>query len=177
MVPPAPLRETDDGVLPEGDGWFVLNARDARWHVNELGGYCAFEGEARFPQLGINLNALPPGRPMAMYHRENEQEDFLVLAGEAVLVVEGQERPLRQWDLVHCPAGTDHVIVGAGEQPCLVLAVGARTGGGGLVYPESEAARRYGAAVQRETSDPREAYAHLSQPRSTRCQEGWLPDL
>jgi uncharacterized cupin superfamily protein len=109
-----------------------------------------------------------------MYHRENEQEDFLVLSGECVLVIEGEERPLRAWDFVHCPAGTDHVIVGAGEAPALVLAVGARSGGGGLVYPVSEAAKRHGAGVERETSDPAEAYARFSKLRETRCREGWL---
>ena len=92
-------------------------------------GLSSFESkEARFPQLGINLNVLEPGQPMCLYHRENAQEDFLVLAGECVLIVEGEERPLRRWDFVHCPAGVDHVFVGAGEGPSLVLAVGARTG-------------------------------------------------
>ncbi len=69
------------GLAPESEGWFVLNAKDARWLDGDLGAYCAFEGkEARFPQLGINLNALQPEVPMTMYHRENAQEDFLVLA-------------------------------------------------------------------------------------------------
>ena len=114
---------------------------------------------------------------MAMYHREGEQEDFLVLAGEGVLVIEDEERPLKAWDFVHCPAGTDHVIVGAGDRPCLVLAVGARTGAGGLVYPASEVARRHGAGAERETSDPKEAYAHVSKIEETRCRDDWLPDL
>lgn len=56
----------------------------------------------------------------------DDQEDFLVLAGEALAIVEGEEHPLRRWDFVHCPPGTSHVIIGAGEGPCLVLAVGAR---------------------------------------------------
>jgi uncharacterized cupin superfamily protein len=176
VVREASLRSTEHGLVPEGEGWFVVNAREARWWENELGGYCGFEGEPRFTQLGINLNVLPPGMPMAMYHREEEQEDFLVLAGEAVLVVEGEERPLRAWDFVHCPPGTDHVIVGAGDRPCLVLAVGARTDAGGLVYPVSEAAVRRGAGVERETSDPKEAYARFSRLRETRCRESWLPE-
>ena len=176
MVPEAALRSTDHGLFPDGDGWFVLNAHQARWFEDELGRYCGFEGKARFPQLGINLNVLSPGRPMAMYHRENEQEDFLVLAGECVLVIEGEERQLRAWDFVHCPAGTDHVIVGAGERPCLVLAVGSRAGGKGLVYPVSEEAQRYGAGVERETSAQAEAYARFSKPRETNCREGWLPE-
>ena len=109
--------------------WFVVNARDARWVWNEMGGYCNFEdGDVRFEQVGINLNALYPCVPMAMYHEEPGQEDFLVLEGEALLIVEGEERPLKAWDFVHCPPHTKHVILGAGEGPSLVLAVGARKG-------------------------------------------------
>ena len=110
----------------------MLNAREAPWHDRGGRGFlCEFEGfgiddALDFTQLGINLTLLGPGEPMAMYHRENDQEDFLVLEGEALLVIEGNERPLRRWDLVHCPAGTSHVLVGAGDGPCLVLAVGAR---------------------------------------------------
>ena len=126
------LEPTEHGLIPAGDGWFVLNAREAPWrHRKGRGFLCEFEtyedtGQD-FDQLGINLTILGPGEPMSMYHRENDQEDFLVLSGEALLVCEGEERPLRQWDFVHCPAGTEHVIVGAGEAACVVLAVGART--------------------------------------------------
>ena len=66
---------------------------------------------------------LGPGEPIGMYHWETDQEDFLVLSGEALLIVEGQERPLRQWDFVHCPPKTEHMIVGAGDGPCVVLAI------------------------------------------------------
>src|SRR5438105_14714760 len=115
--------------MPGGDGWFVLNAQDARWLVGELGAYCPFEGKgARFPQLGINLNVMNPGEPMTMYHRENAQEDFLVLSGEALLIVNGEERPLRPWDLFDCPAGVHRAIVGAGDGRSRVLAGGARAG-------------------------------------------------
>jgi uncharacterized cupin superfamily protein len=159
----AKLRTTEHGAVPDGEGWFVLNARDARWSdAGELGLYCGFEGESRFPSLGINLNVMQPGEAMCMYHREGEQEDFLVLSGEALLIVENEERPLRTWDFFHCPAGTDHVIVGAGDGPCVVLAAGARTGAGGLVYPVSEVAQRHGAGVATETTNPREAYAGRS---------------
>ena len=101
-------------------GWFVVNASDARWLDNDaFGAYTRFEGEgARFEQVGINISVLQPGQPMALYHGEEDQEDFLVLSGTAVLVVEGQERPLEQWDFVHCPPWTEHVIVGAGERQC-----------------------------------------------------------
>jgi uncharacterized cupin superfamily protein len=166
------------GLMPEGEGWVVLNAKEARWLDGDLGKYTGFEGdEVRFPQLGINLNVLAPGEPMTMYHRENAQEDFLVLAGECVLIVEGQERPLRKWDLFHCPAGVDHAIVGAGEGPSLVLAVGARTGheDDGLVYPADPVAQRHGAAVEVETAKPEDAYARFSFRRCA-YEEGWLPE-
>jgi uncharacterized cupin superfamily protein len=161
----------EDGV-PRGEGWFVVNAREARWQHNELGAYCGFEGEnARFAELGINLNVLPPGKPMAMYHEEEGEEAFLVLRGECLLIVEGQERPLRQWDFVFCPSWTKHVIVGAGNEPSLVLAVGAR-GKRGLNYPVDDAAVRHGAGVAKETTEPAKAYAGLS-----RLQPGPPPEL
>ena len=151
MVPESRLDATEHGLVPQGDGWFVLNAREARWRRGEgRPAICEFEGEHGFPQLGVNLSVLAPGESMAMYHWEADQEDFLVLAGEALLIVEGEERPLRQWDFVHCPAGTKHVIVGAGDEPSVVLAVGARersTGPDWGAYSVDAAALRQGAGV------------------------------
>jgi uncharacterized cupin superfamily protein len=168
----------DGGQIPEGGGWFVLNAKDARWLDGTLGQYCAWEGKdaARFTQLGINLNVLQPGVPMAMYHRENAQEDFLVLDGECIAIVEGEERRLKRWDLLHCPPNVPHVVVGAGDRPALVLAVGARLEGvdNDLVYPADSVAQRHGAGVQVETSDAKEAYAGMTHAW-TSYQEGWLP--
>jgi uncharacterized cupin superfamily protein len=167
----------EGGLVPEGEGWFVLNAKDARWIDGDLGRYTGFEGkESRFPQLGININVLAPGEPMTMYHRENAQEDFLVLAGECVLIVDGAERPLTRWDLFHCPAGVDHAIVGAGEGPSIVLAVGARTGAedDGLFYPADATARSHGAAVEEGTADAESAYERFTF-RRTGYQDGWLP--
>jgi uncharacterized cupin superfamily protein len=184
-VPEARFESTENGLVPVGEGWFVLNAREAAWWKREgRGVLCEFEGAGRedaldFTQLGINITILGPGEPMAMYHRENDQEDFLVLAGEALLIVEGEERPLRQWDLAHCPAGTEHVIVGAGDGPCVILAVGARTLSAGPdwgAYTVDEAALRHGAGVEQETTDPHEAYARFPKGRLTRYREGWLPE-
>jgi uncharacterized cupin superfamily protein len=178
MVPESRLELTEHGLLPKGEGWFVLNARDASWwHGPGRSAICDFEGEQDFTQLGLNLNVLGPGEPMAMYHWEADQEDFLVLAGEALLIVEGEERPLRQWDFVHCPARTKHVIVGAGDAPCVVLAVGARdhsTGPDWGGYTVDEAALRHGAGVEQETTDPHEAYARFTKRQRTRYREGWL---
>jgi uncharacterized cupin superfamily protein len=127
VIPEAPLEPTEHGLVQAGPGWFVVNARDARWRSAEgRGSVCVFGDEDELMQVGVNLFVLGSGEPMAMYHWEADQEDFLVLAGEALLIVEGEERPLRRWDFVHCPAGTKHVIVGAGGAPCVVLAVGAR---------------------------------------------------
>lgn len=184
MVPEAQLVVTEHGLVPSGEGWFVVNARETQWWEREgRGALCefegaGFEGATDFEQLGVNLTVLAPGQPMAMYHREHDQEDFLVLAGEALAIVEGRERPLRQWDFVHCPGGTEHVIVGAGNGPCLVLAVGARARSRGDdwgAYTVDEAAQRHGAGVAHETTAPAEAYVRFSPSALTRYREGWIP--
>jgi len=173
VVPEALLERSDHGAFPVDDGWFVVNAREAQWFESEgLGFYAPFEGEnARFGELGINLNMLRPGEPSCMYHGEEAQEDFLVLAGECVLIVEGQERKLSAWDFVHCPPWTEHAFVGAGDRPCVILAVGARTRGRGLRYPVNEVALKYGAGVEKETSDPSEAYARFAELKPVACPE------
>jgi uncharacterized cupin superfamily protein len=192
MVPEALLEETELGLRPAGKGWFVLNARDARWADRRgRGSEAGLQGRGDFAQLGVGLYVLEPGEPMAMYHWETDQEDFLVLSGEALLVVEGQERLLRQWDLVHCPPGTRHVIVGAGDAPCVVFAVGAlehHTVGSRVdgtlqgrddwgAYTVDEAALRHRAGVQEETTDAVIAYARFPEPALMRYRDGWLPTL
>jgi uncharacterized cupin superfamily protein len=170
----ARLQSAGDGLAPDGDGWFVLNAREARWLTGDFGAYTRFEGEARFPSIGVNIGVLEPGQPACFYHAEDEQEDFLVLSGEAVLLIEGEERRLRAWDFVHCPPWTEHVFVGAGSAPCAILALGTRLGHE-VVYPASELAQRHGAGVATETRDPAQAYAHLRPDAETPYQRGWLP--
>ena len=184
MVPEAELVRTERGLVPKGEGWFVLNARAAQWWERPGRGHlCEFEGAGvegalDFHQFGINLQRLSPGEPMTTYHWEADQEDFLVLAGEAVLIVEGEERPLHRWDFVHCPPGTNHAIVAAGTGPCLVLAVGARdrsTGPDWGAYTVDEAALRHGAGVERETTDSGEAYARFGEGGGlVAYRDGWL---
>jgi uncharacterized cupin superfamily protein len=180
MIPEARLEETEHGLVPEGEGWFVLNAREASWrHAEDRPAICDFEGEPGFPQLGIHLNVLQPGQPLSMYHWEADQEDFLVLSGEALLLVEGEERPLRAWDFVHCPPETRHTIVGAGNRPTIVLAVGARdrsTGPEWGGYTVDEAALRHGAGVEEATTSPPEAYARFAQRVPVPYREDWLPE-
>jgi uncharacterized cupin superfamily protein len=185
VVPEAELVRTEHGLVPKGQGWFVLNARDAQWWERGGRGFlcefegAGFEGASDFEQLGINVTVLGPGEPLSMYHYENDEEDFLVLAGQALAIVEGEERTLRRWDFLHCPPGTNHTIVGAGDGPCLVLSVGARdrsTGPDWGAYTVDEAALRHRAGVERETTSPPEAYARFSGSGLTRYREGWLPD-
>jgi uncharacterized cupin superfamily protein len=175
LVPEAPLRTTKYGLVADVAGWFIVNAKEARWRDSgPFGVYCDFEGKRPFRQLGINISVLDPGQSLGYYHRENAQEDFLVLAGTCLLIVEEQERPLEAWDFVHCPPGTAHMIVGAGAGPSVVIAVGARgLRRKGLVYEPSETARKRGASVARETTKPAEAYAEV--PKSRRvAYGGWL---
>jgi uncharacterized cupin superfamily protein len=158
--------ELQDGV-PQTGGWFVVNARDARWLHNEMRVVCRFggQGEAHFDDVGVGLYWLAPGRPMSLYHDEAGQEDFLVLRGECVLIVEGEERALKAWDFVHCPPRTAHTIVAAGDEPALVLAVGARKEKGSARYPAEPAAVRHGAGVTAANPSPDETYATFGEPK------------
>ena len=177
-VPEAPLRSTKFGLVADVEGWFVLNARDSRWRdYGPLGANCNFEGKRPFRQLGININVLNPGEPMGMYHRENHQEGFLVLAGECLLIVEGEERTLQAWDFFHCPGGTAHIILGAGDGPAVVVAVGGRGGRKGIRYMvDASRAEVTAQASRRRRKSPREAYARFPRSSRTPYRDGWLPD-
>ena len=175
MVPEAELKAAEHGREPAAEGWFILNAREAKWLDGHFGAYTRFEGsEARFSKLGLNIGVLAPGQAACYYHGENEQEDFLVLQGECLLLIEGQERRLKQWDFVHCPRWTEHVFVGAGEGPCAILAVGTRSDGG-VVYPRSELAIKHNAGVKEEITEPGKAYVGLPDDEPVGYREGWLP--
>jgi uncharacterized cupin superfamily protein len=159
----ARLERREAGLEAVTDGWFVVNVSEGAWWTNEeLGAAFVFEGEeAPFPDVGFTLGVLQPGQTGGRYHREANQEDFLVLAGECLLLVEGEERRLRAWDFVHCPADTEHSFVGAGDGPCVIFMTGSRAGWPekGIVYTVSEVALRHGAGVETETTSPPEAYA------------------
>jgi uncharacterized cupin superfamily protein len=177
-VPEARIAQTEHGLAVESEGWFVLNAANARWIRNERGGeWCSFESrEARFPEVGVNIHVLQPGQPNAAYHSENQQEDFLVLTGECICLIEGEERRLRPWDLVHCPPGTHHVFVGAGEGPCAILMIGARREEETLHYPVNELAAKYGASAPEDTYDPSEAYREWP-GAFTAVRADWPPEI
>jgi uncharacterized cupin superfamily protein len=179
-VPEARLEDAGSGLAPAAEGWFVVNVRDAQWLTSENGSLlpsgseCPFESAAaEFEQLGIRLHVLEPGEPNGLYHSESKQEDFLVLHGECMLLVEGEERHLRAWDFVHSPAGTEHIFVGAGDGPCVILMAGARGEDWQVRYVVSEVAARHGASVDEETDDPRQAYGGKFEPSRRERPSYW----
>ena len=150
-------------MIEERDGWFVVNVKDTPWYgTPEFGKVCIFEPpEDRFPDTGVRLYLLEPGKPNCRYHRESAQENFLVLSGRCTMLVNGAERALETWDFVHCPPGVSHVFVGAGDRPCALLAIGDRPEAKELGYPASELARKHGAETAEPTTDPKVAYADV----------------
>ena len=171
----AALEETPLGLIPQGEGWFVLNARDATWITSaERGQDTDFEGGQQWTEVGFRIQVLAPGQ-RSMYHRELGQEDFLVVSGECILVLDGEERRLEAWDFVHCPPWTEHAFVGAGEGPCVIVMAGNRSAGFDVVYAVNEVAAKHGASVAEEATDPDLAYAGWSKEKRTSYQEGWLP--
>src|SRR4029077_4847226 len=185
MTPEATLRQTASGLVPSTGGRFVMNVRDARWSDKPGQGYSLpltgvdeYEAETFFPMLGMAIRVMHPGEPSTTYHWETEQEDFLVLAGEAVLICEGQERAVRQWDFVHCPPETRHAFVGAGDGPCVLLCASSRQfqkDGPWGFYCVDETAGRHNASSPEETQDESIAYARFPPGRETRYPGGLLP--
>ena len=185
-VPRAQVDESEHGLVVKSDGWFVVNAREIRWFESEgWGRFSNFGGDTLFDQLGIGITVLGPGQPLSMYHWESDEENFLILDGTATLIIEGEERPLRQWDFVHCAPYAAHTIVGG---PCVVLGVGSRerhteigpdgrrTGrAGGSEYTVDDTAREYGAGIEPGTPQD-EAYARFP-PRTPVRYGGWLDRL
>ena len=151
-VEEAGSQDSQFGRFITSDGWFVLYLADALAVRNDEKGGAMYPLEPRespFHDFGVNVRILWPGDPNALYHSEGVQEGFLVLSGACTLIVEEEERPMRQWDYFHCPANTRHVIVGAGDGPCAILMIGKRPDVD-IRCPVSEAAGKYGAAVARE---------------------------
>ena len=179
MVSEAGIEQLAEGLGAAGPGWFVLNARVARWWLRQgLGRWADLEGDGNFDELGIRIAVIQPGEPSGMYHRESAQENFLVVSGECILVIEGEERNLKTWDFVHCPPMTEHIFVGAGDGPCVIVTAGARKPDVEIVYPVNEVAAKHGASVEVETPKPREAYApYPREPLFVRYRDGDLPNL
>jgi uncharacterized cupin superfamily protein len=158
--------------------WFVRNLREAKWWDRGPRGFVTELVGDDDAQVGVNVFVLGPGESMSMYHWEADQEGFLVLSGEALLIVEDEEQPLRQWDFFHCPAPVPHTIVGAGSGPSVILAIGAREHANGDWggYPYSELAMRHDASAEEETTEPDVAYARFPDRQPGEYRDGWLPN-
>jgi mannose-6-phosphate isomerase-like protein (cupin superfamily) len=186
MVNEANPEDKGHGLVPVDEGWFVMNVRDARWSDKPeqgwsvaLTGIDEYEAETFFPMLGMAIRVARQGDVLTTYHWETEAEDFLVLSGEGIAVIEGEERPLRQWDFVHCPPGTKHAFVGSGDDPFVLLCASSRQfqkDGPWGYYCYDEAAERYNAASPEDTQDGEIAYARFPDPRTARYPGGLLPE-
>ena len=156
----AELKDTGNGKIPADDGWFIMNLADMEWGKVEGGGtWSAWETKDRHSQtLGWGVHVLWPGDAPGMYHAESEQEGFLVLSGECITIVDGQERRMGPWDLFHCPPGTPHITVGAGDGPCALIMVGTRSPDASIDYIPDPVAARHGHSVPELTHDSKVAY-------------------
>ena len=154
---------------------FIINAAAARaLSHSRRATVISFEPEdGAWPDTGVNIQVMQPGQPNCRYHSEPVQEDFLVLYGQCIVILDGEERPLEQWDFVHCPAGTEHVFAGAGDGPSAVLMIGARRGGFAAHYVVNDVAARYDASVTEPTDEPAEAYADWWQEPRRPVQNAW----
>lgn len=158
----ARIKDTEQGRLPAGDGWFILNLGEMPWEtVPGFGVARGFDwatGSEDVPGVGVHIHVLQPGEPNGYYHAEDAQEGFIVLSGECLAVVEGQERPMRQWDYLHSPPGTAHITLGAGDGPCVLLMFGSPDPRRKVTWIADETAAKHGASVARTTGVDREAY-------------------
>jgi hypothetical protein len=59
----ARLRETEHGLVPEGEGWFIANPRELAWEtIDGSGTWCVFEApEEKGRSVGIGVHVLQPG--------------------------------------------------------------------------------------------------------------------
>jgi hypothetical protein len=131
MVPESQLEKTEHGLVSKGEGWFVLNKRDAVWrHVDGRGASASLapisKASGNSSSSASIRSCSGSGRTDGHVPLEGRSGGLPRGVGEAVLIIEGEERQLRAWDFVHCPPNTKRVIGGAGSGPCFVIAVGAR---------------------------------------------------
>jgi uncharacterized cupin superfamily protein len=155
----AEIERTPEGQVPAGDGWFILNLGEMAWEAADgFGVWCDFNGPE---QVGVHLHVLGPGESNGYYHAEAAQEGFLVLSGECLAIVEGEERRMRRWDYLRSPPGTAHITVGAGQEGCAILMFGSPDPSRKVEWIADEVAARHGVSVARTTSVDTEVYGEL----------------
>jgi len=169
----ADIEETPEGRVARDGGWFILNIGEMAWKtVRGFGTWCSFDSRTKDPDepgIGVHVHVLMPGEANGYYHAEEAQEGFLVLSGECIAVVEGQERLMRQWDYLHSPPGTAHITAGAGAAPCAILMFGSPDSNRRVEWIANEVAAKHGASVARTTADAREAYADIPRTAAVRA--------
>jgi uncharacterized cupin superfamily protein len=161
----ARIEKTPEGQVPVGGGWFILNLGEMAWEtVHGFGvalGFGAPDADPGAPRVGVHIHVLQPGESNGYYHAEDAQEGFLVLSGECVAVIENEERRMRQWDYFHSPPGTEHITVGAGDEPCAILMFGSPDPRRKVEWIANETAAKHGASVAKTTGRDTEAYGEL----------------
>jgi quercetin dioxygenase-like cupin family protein len=169
----AEIETTPEGQVPVGGGWFVLNLGEMAWEtVSGFGvwlGFDAPDADPAAPGIGVHVHVLQPGESNGYYHAEDAQEGFLVLSGECVAVIENEERRMRRWDYFHSPPGTEHITVGAGDEPCVILMFGSPDPRRNIDWIANETAAKYGASVAQTTGVDTEAYGELPAPVRVRA--------
>jgi mannose-6-phosphate isomerase-like protein (cupin superfamily) len=111
----------------------------------------------------------PPRRGKAS--REYDEEGFLVLRGECLLVIEEQECDLAPGDFVYCPPGTDHILVGAGARACSSCSAPANDTESSST--QANRSRAHAAPVDAETTSPAEAYRESPPWIASRHPRSW----
>ena len=175
-----PLERGDSGLVPAGDGWFVLNVADADWKTGVFGSYTTFEQQERGRSADVRADGderlAPRARAAALpLPRRGDQEAFLVIKGDAVLIVEEQERQLRAWDLVHTPPWADHVIVGAGDGGLHVAAFGTRLGDVRCVTRAASLRSSTARVSSRRRPTPTSPTRDVPPDVPVQFSPGWLP--
>ena len=161
----AQFETTPEGQVPADDGWFIRNLGELAWET--VPGF----GVWRDLGVGLHIHVLQPGEAGGYYHAEEATEGFVVLSGECVAIVEGQERRMRRWDFLHSPPGTAHITVGAGDEPCAILMFGSPDPSRKVEWIANETAARHGASVAKTTGQAREAYGDAAEPVRARAPE------
>src|SRR3954463_8609476 len=161
----AEIQQTPEGQVPVDGGWFILNLGEMAWEtVPGFGIWCDFDGpehESSTLRVGVHVHVLKPGEANGYYHAEAAQEGFLVLSGECIAIVEGQERRMRRWDYLHSPPGTAHITVGAGAQPCAILMFGSPDPSRKVEWIADEVAAKHGVGVAHTPSGSPDLYGDV----------------
>ena len=152
-VPEAGLEQTEFGLVPSGEGWFVVNAREARWRIDDLGAFTASRARRASSRSGSTSSCSRRASRWRCTTTRTTRRTSLC-------------SPARRWRSSRarsgrCGSGTCCIARSApatscsarARGPCVLLAIGSRSGGEDWgAYPVDETALRHGASVEQETT-------------------------